>query len=81
MAGSWAIDTGDFPGGQGTAAGGVYYLPLQKEILAIDVAKGQIKAHLPVPAGSPPPGNLIFHGGQVFSQSPTDLTAFGPAKK
>ncbi len=73
---AWSIDTNDLPAGQGTASDGIYYLPLEKEILAVDFAKGQIKAHYRVPAGGMSPGNLVFYDGMLISQTPTDLPAY-----
>jgi outer membrane protein assembly factor BamB len=75
----WAIPTDDLPTGQGTASKGLYYLPLRKEILAIDIAKGEIKAHHAVPPGSAAPGNLVFYGDMLLSQSPTEVTAYPQA--
>src|SRR5581483_6711788 len=84
---SWELVTGT-PSGIGIASGNVYYLPLkemgpQQEpgILAIDLTKGQIVARAlsPKPAdGSAPltPGNLLFVGGGVVSQSATEVAVF-----
>lgn len=77
----WSIDTGDLPSGQGSASNGVYYLPLEKEILAVDLAKGKIKAHHRVPAGGAAPGNLVFYGDMLLSQTATDVTAYPQGKE
>jgi PQQ-like domain len=77
----WSLDIGDLPAGQGAANGGVYYLPLQKEILAIDIVKGQVKAHHRVPDGGLSPGNLVFYDGMLLSQTPTDVTAYPQLKE
>ena len=77
------------PAGHGTASkGGVFYVPLadspdgsRPEVWAIDVAKGEViaKAAFRVKDdGGPKPmlGNLAFHEGQLFSQSPNELAVF-----
>src|SRR5205823_2113733 len=63
--------------GQGVASKGIYYLPLKKgEILAVEIATGQIKAHNR--AGNPnmSPGNLVFYDGMVLSQTATEVAAY-----
>ncbi len=71
------ISTGDLPSGQGVASKGIYYLPLKKgEILAIDIAKGEIKAHNRAAIPGTSPGNLVFYDGMVVSQTPTEVVAY-----
>ena len=71
------ISTGDLPSGQGVASKGIYYLPLKRgEILAIDIAKGEIKAHNRAAAPGTTPGNLVFYDGMVVSQTPTEVVAY-----
>ncbi len=71
------ISTGDLPSGQGVASKGIYYLPLKRgEILAIDIAKGEIKAHNRAAVPGTSPGNLVFYDGMVVSQTPTELVAY-----
>jgi outer membrane protein assembly factor BamB len=72
----WSLDLDSLPTGQGTASDGIYYLPLAKEIAAIDVARGIVKARHRVPAGAASPGNLLFYQGMLLSQSATDVTAY-----
>ena len=72
----WSIPTGDLPSGQGVASKGIYYLPLAKEILAVDIVKGEVKAHNRVAAGGTSPGNLVFYENMVLSQTPTEVMAF-----
>ena len=72
----WSIDLGDLPAGQGAASDGIYYLPLTKEILAVDAVKGIVKARHRMPAGASSPGNLIFYENQVLFQTVTDVTAY-----
>ncbi|MSQ94098.1 MAG: hypothetical protein EXR98_06025 [Gemmataceae bacterium] len=73
----WSIPTGDFPSGQGAASKGIYHLPLSKgEILAVDIAKGIIKARNRGPAGAAAHGNLVFYENMVLSQTPTELIAY-----
>lgn len=71
------IPTNDLPSGQGVASKGVYYLPLKKgEILAIDVVKGEIKAHNRAATDGAAPGNLVFYEGMVLSQTPLEVMAY-----
>jgi hypothetical protein len=76
----WSLVTGDLPSGQGAAANGIYYLPLTKEILAVDIAKGIVKAHNRFPAGASSPGNLVFYQDLLLSQTATDVTAYPQLK-
>jgi outer membrane protein assembly factor BamB len=76
----WYIPTGAMPSGQGVASRNIYYLPLRKddkgekgEIMAIDIEKGQVKAHN---TGGAAPGNLIFYEGAVISQTPTQVVVY-----
>lgn len=78
------------PAGHGIASkGGVYYLPLadspdskQPAIWAIDVAKGTVQAKATYRKKADPDGppvllgNLIFHEGQLISQTPTAIEVF-----
>ena len=72
----WSVGTGDFPAGQGVASKGIYYLPLRKEILAVDIVKGEIKARIRDAASRDRPGNLVFYENMVLSQTPTEVTAY-----
>lgn len=72
-----SITTGDMPSGQGVASKGIYYLPLKRgEILAIDIAKAEIKAHNRASGATTAPGNLVFYEGMVLSQTPTHMVAY-----
>ncbi len=78
---SWKVATG-LPSGQGTASDNVYYLPLQATIdtkepavYAIDLDKGVIRARI-VSRKKEVPGNLIFYGGAMLSQTVTAVTAY-----
>src|SRR5205823_4522110 len=54
-----------------------YYLPLKKgEILAIDIVKGEIKAHNRAAGPGSAPGNLVFYESMVLSQTPTEVAAY-----
>lgn len=78
------------PAGHGTASkGGVYYIPLaatpdaaRPEVWAIDVERGKVTDKIAYRKkenggdGKPLLGNLVFHEGQLYSQSPTELVAF-----
>ncbi len=73
----WYVPTGDLPSGQGVASKNVYYLPLTKgEIMAIDIDKGQLKAHNRAKTAGVSPGNLVFYEGAVISQTPTRIVAY-----
>jgi len=72
---AWHVETG-LPTGQGIAAGGLYYLPLQgsngAEVGSIDLAKGSLSRSRLRPAEgdkTEPLGNLLFHRGDLVSQS------------
>jgi outer membrane protein assembly factor BamB len=79
------------PCGHGAAAtNGIYYLPVARsteselpQIWAIDAKKGEIvgkstfRRKLTASVSEPVPlGNLIFHEGQVFSQTPQEVLSF-----
>jgi outer membrane protein assembly factor BamB/tetratricopeptide (TPR) repeat protein len=73
----WSISTGDLPSGQGVASKNIYYLPLKKgEILAVDIVKGEVKAHNRAAVAGAAPGNLVFYDNMVLSQTPTEVAAF-----
>jgi outer membrane protein assembly factor BamB len=73
----WSIHTGDMPSGQGVTSKGMYYLPLKKgEILAVDIVKGEVKAHNRAAVAGSAPGNLVFYENIVLSQTPTEVMAF-----
>jgi outer membrane protein assembly factor BamB len=81
----WQLDTG-LPSGQGVAVGHVYYLPLREAgrdedpaVCAIDVSRGAVVARTALPKKEVP-GNLLFQGGEVFSQTASAVTAFRAAK-
>ena len=71
------IPTGDMPSGQGVASKGVYYLPLKRgEIVAIDIKKGEVRAHNRAAVAGSAPGNLVFYEGMVLTQTVTDVIAY-----
>src|SRR5262249_45680191 len=77
----WQRATGQ-PAGQGVAAGKVYWLPMKaaypdKEpaVLALDMELGFFQARADAPDGDAP-GNLVFAGDTVFSQTVTAVTAY-----
>ncbi|MBI3823680.1 MAG: PQQ-binding-like beta-propeller repeat protein [Planctomycetes bacterium] len=71
------VYTGAMPSGQGVASKGMYYLPLKSgEIVAIDIVKGEIKAHNRAPQGQAAPGNLVFYENMVLSQTPTEIAVY-----
>jgi outer membrane protein assembly factor BamB/tetratricopeptide (TPR) repeat protein len=87
---AWRIDTG-MPSGQGVAADGVYYLPLkaaaatkEPEVCAIDLAQGVVVAHnrsRKRPDGTQVvPGNLIFAGDDVLSQTVDEVACLPQLK-
>jgi outer membrane protein assembly factor BamB len=82
------LETG-LPSGQGVLGDGVYYLPLKERpdnkapaVCVIDVDRGVIRELITAPPNVTP-GNLVFHDGQVLSQTATAVTAFplAPAQK
>lgn len=73
----WSIHMGDMPSGQGVASKDIYYLPLKKgEILAIDIERGQVKAHNRAAVQGAAPGNLVFYEGMVLSQTTHEVMAY-----
>jgi outer membrane protein assembly factor BamB/tetratricopeptide (TPR) repeat protein len=71
----WSAATG-LPSGLGVLNGNVLYLPLRKgAVCALDVASGKVVARAEVRGGGAP-GNLLFHGGELLSQSVTAVTAY-----
>ena len=67
----WNLPTAR-PSGEGVLAGTIYFLPVRGEgkqpvVQAIDVERGIILARIPWPTSVP--GNLLFVGGNVFSQT------------
>ncbi|MER3414751.1 MAG: hypothetical protein C4297_00860 [Gemmataceae bacterium] len=72
---AWRINT-DVPSGRGVANEEVYYLPLARgEVWAIDVDRGQVRARARSPRQEVP-GNLLFHAGDVISQTYAHLTVY-----
>jgi outer membrane protein assembly factor BamB len=78
---AWEREVGQ-PSGRGVAAAGLYYLPLQApareeapQICALDIDRGTVRARLAPPPGGAP-GNLVFCGGMVLSQTAQALTAY-----
>ena len=74
---AWArpVPTGT-PSGVGAASGNLYLLPLRNgDVFRIDVARPYSSTPI---GGRPdaPPGNLVFHDGDLWSQSPTAVTAY-----
>jgi outer membrane protein assembly factor BamB len=76
------IDLNGTPCGQGAASDNVYYLPVTKAgpskqsgVIGIDMERLVAKPLTPSRKGEAP-GNLIFHDGQVFSQTLKQITAF-----
>jgi outer membrane protein assembly factor BamB len=82
----WVSPSTGLPSGQGVASDNIYYLPLKstadtKEpaIYGIDLERGVIRSRT-VSRKKEAPGNLIFHDGDVLSQTLTAVTAFPQAK-
>jgi outer membrane protein assembly factor BamB len=80
----WKTPTG-MPSGQGVADEGMYYLPLRKgAVAALDLDTGVVTALVEAPQsqgnGVPVPGNLLFHDGDLLSQSVTTLAAYPQLK-
>jgi outer membrane protein assembly factor BamB len=77
----WKVAT-TLPAGRGACNGKEYFLPLKSaEVWTIDIEKGVVLGKSRsgrVSEGNPPvvPGNLVFHDGEVVSQSATLVTVF-----
>jgi outer membrane protein assembly factor BamB/tetratricopeptide (TPR) repeat protein len=75
----WKVATG-MPSGAGVASGNVYYLPLRRgAIAALDLAGGQI-AGIAESRNGTAPGNLLFHEGEMLSQSVGMVAAYPQLK-
>jgi tetratricopeptide (TPR) repeat protein len=77
----WTLPTG-MPSGRGALSQGVYYLPLKAdagtgkaEVCAIDVARGQVRAHIGS-RSDVAAGNLVFAQGVMLSQTPREIAAY-----
>jgi outer membrane protein assembly factor BamB/tetratricopeptide (TPR) repeat protein len=77
----WSTPLGGLPSGRGVASGGFYYLPVQNpdgrggEVIALQIHDGKIHSRSKS-YDAEVPGNLIFHAGDVISQSATKLCAY-----
>jgi outer membrane protein assembly factor BamB len=81
----WKVASG-LPSGFGVAVGDLYYLPVraaattgQPGLCVLDVRRGEVVVHLPS-RKEDVPGNLLFHAGQVLSQTATGITAYAQVK-
>jgi outer membrane protein assembly factor BamB len=75
----WKVATG-MPSGAGIASGDLYYLPLRRgAIAALDLAKGQV-AGIAESRDDAVPGNLLFHEGEMLSQSAGLVAAYPQLK-
>ncbi len=71
----WRYETGA-PSGLGVLSGKTYYLPLMAgAVLALDLSAPQQSARLECRSGGPP-GNLLFHDGELISQATLTLMAY-----
>jgi outer membrane protein assembly factor BamB/tetratricopeptide (TPR) repeat protein len=77
----WTVPTG-MPSGRGALSQGVYYLPMKAdagtgkaEVCAIDVAHGQVRAHIRS-RSDVLAGNLVFAQGVILSQTPREIAAY-----
>lgn len=76
----WQQPTG-LPSGLGVLAGGTYWLPIAEGGLkAIDLANTVPPVSLGA-AGSPVLGNLLVHGGAIWSQDALQVTAYPDVSK
>jgi outer membrane protein assembly factor BamB len=72
----WRFPSGR-PSGLGVLAGKTYYLPLQQgAVVALDLDEPRDSAR--IDARGAALGNLMFHGGDLWSQTAAELTAFPP---
>lgn len=81
----WQIETG-LPSGRGVASQDVYYLPLKSgvkskkpEIIAIDVAQKKI-VERSIAENDEVPGNLLFYGDKLISQTALYLKVYALKK-
>ncbi|MCS6978330.1 MAG: PQQ-binding-like beta-propeller repeat protein [Gemmatales bacterium] len=71
----WRVQTG-MPSGRGTANATTYFLPLKAgEVWAVEIDTGKVLARSRSPRNEVP-GNLVFHEGDVVSQSVNRLTVY-----
>jgi outer membrane protein assembly factor BamB len=72
----WRHATGR-PSGLGVLAGQTYYLPLRDgAVAALDLDRPRDSTR--IDARGAAVGNLLFHGGELWSQTATELVAFPP---
>jgi outer membrane protein assembly factor BamB len=77
----WKVSTG-LPAGRGVCSGQQFFLPLKSgEVWTINLAKGEVEAKSRAARqaeGAAPvlPGNLVFHEGDVLSQSGTVVAVY-----
>ena len=81
----WRLETG-IPSGLGVMSGNQYYLPLKAaagsgkaEICTFKISNGQMAAHH-IAAENDVPGNLLFHGNLLISQTETRIATYGAKK-
>jgi len=83
---AWLLPNIGIPSGQGTASDNVYYLPLRSgmdkepEVCAINIETGKVVAHTKS-RKKEVPGNLVFHEGEVVSQTLTAITSYPQLQK
>jgi outer membrane protein assembly factor BamB len=71
----WQQQTGR-PSGVGALAGKTYYLPLQRgAVVALDIDKPRDSSRIDA-RGTATVGNLLFHAGNLWSQTMTELAAY-----
>jgi outer membrane protein assembly factor BamB len=71
----WKVQTG-MPSGRGIANPTSYFLPLKSgEVWALDLDTGKVIAKTRSPRNEAP-GNLVFHEGDVISQTVTAITVY-----
>ena len=78
---AWTLATG-IPSGLGTSSDNQFYLPLREagagkepEVCVIDVPRGEIVSHTKSRKKALP-GNLIFHDGEMVSQTSTAIAVY-----
>ena len=73
----WQQPTG-CPSGEGVLVGKTYYVPLkQGTLVALNLDNPRESARIEA-RGETALGNLLFHGGELWSQTATELTSYPP---
>lgn len=67
------------PVGRGILCGSIYYLPVERGLLALDLEQGDTRLVFPSPSGVTL-GNLTFHNGRIWSQGVYSINTILPSQ-